>query len=138
MNFTGQFARLTWESVMQTRAGVVSTITKRVEATVRIGLSQDTREAVKIARRQGNLPRSNQGLRWGVWLYFPYLIFHKGETYLRIYPVINITPKVTYYLNGQEARLEEIEQLVLASELPKEYKAWNCFYLNVKHLKSIN
>lgn len=135
--YTGQFVSMVWNSPMKTRAGVASDVRKEVSAVVRVGLAQDSRAAVIEARRRGNLPAKNAGLRWGRWIFFPYLIEHKTNIYLRVYPVAGHNPNVKYFLNGVEARLEEIQELVYASELPKEYEAWNCFFLNVENLVAI-
>lgn len=130
----GQIGGFMWQRALKTRKGVSSLVTKEVRCVARVGIEYDNQRAVKEGRESGELPAVNQGLPWGQWLQYPYLIEHKDNLYLRIYPMPGHMPKEVYRLNGQIARREEVEPLCLASEFkPHE----SCICLNLNHLLRI-
>lgn len=122
---------------MRTRAGVSATVTKEVRATVRAGISHDARQAVREARESGAAPAENAGLPWGIWSAFPYVISHKGEDYVRLYPVPNSRPRVRYRVNGAVATREQVESLCIASEF-RESSACDCYTLNLRNLRRVS
>ena len=69
----------------------------------------------KRKRREGELPRENQGLPWGEWMEYPYLIRHKGKHYLRLY-VDRSAIRTNWYLNGEKIPKNEILDVLLSSE----------------------
>lgn len=99
---------------MKMRKGVDAVITKETRCVGRIGIDYENRADTIAGRMDGSLPIMNKGLPWGKWARFPYLIKHKGELFLRIYPKRD--PKIVYRINGQVCRVEEIQDLCLASE----------------------
>jgi hypothetical protein len=67
-------------------------ITKVVLCTVRCGVEYRNLAQVK---ESGNEP---QGLPWGEWEDYPYLITHKGNRYLRLY--LGQSIKTLYFVDG--------------------------------------
>lgn len=133
----GQFTGFLWIRPLKTRKGVSDTITKTVRCVGRVGLSYDNRVAVQKARASGELPAENKGLPWGQWLLFPCLVAHKGNLYVRIYPVPGRTPKVIYKLNGRTVCRSEIESLCLASEFGEVREDIGCITLNAQALRVV-
>ncbi len=133
----GQFTGFLWVRPMKTRKGVSAVITKTVRCVGRVGLSYDNRAAVQDARASGELPATNAGLPWGQWLLFPHLISHKGNLYIRIYPVPGRAPKVIYKLNGKIVKRSEIEALCLASEFSEVKEDIGCMTLNASALRLV-
>ncbi len=136
----GQFAGFLWNRPMKTRKGISSLVTKEVRCVARVGIDYDKQAKVLEGRANGELPEVNNGLPWGQWKQFPYLIEHTNKTgeenlYLRIYPLSNSKPKVIYRINGQIARKEEIEGLCLASEFKEDNGDRTCITLNVNNLQ---
>lgn len=114
------FGTVVYEKQLKTRKGVSQVITKKTRMSIRAGLDYDNMKAVQEKRETGELPEINQGLKWGTWKNFPYLIEHKGQEYIRLYPNPNGKTVTEYFVDGHPANLEEFQTLVLASELPKK------------------
>lgn len=139
----GHFTGFLWVRPMKTRKGVTDTVTKTVRCVGRVGLAYDNRAAVQDARESGELPATNAGLPWGEWFavngesFFPYLITHKGNLYLRIYPVPGRAPKVIYKLNGRIVSKAEIAHLCLASEFSEVKEDIGCMTLGVNALRLV-
>ena len=70
--------------------------------TVRLGVTYDNISNVQEKRENGILPEENQGLPWGTWAMFPYIIEHKGNYYLRLSLTNNNPIKTRYWNNGNE------------------------------------
>ncbi len=111
-------------------------VTKETRTTVRAGIAHDNRAVVQDARAAGELPAKNAGLPWGEWESFPYVIAHKGERYVRLYPVASRVPKVIYRINGKMASKDEVRQVCPVSEFP-EHKETGCFTLKLSNLKRL-
>lgn len=133
----GQFTGFLWTRPMKTRKGVSAVITKTVRCVGRVGLSYDNRAAVQDARASGELPATNAGLPWGQWLLFPYLIEHKGNLYVRIYPVPGRAPRVIYKLDGKIVTKAQIESLCLASEFGEVREDIGCMTLKADALRVV-
>lgn len=133
----GQFTGFLWNRPAKVRKGCAVEITKEVRCVARVGVDHEHRAKVQAARESGELPSENQGLPWGQWLLFPYLITHKGKLYLRIYPVEGRRPHVIYRMNGQIVSKEEIKQFCLASEFSEVNEQIGCMTLSVEHLKQV-
>lgn len=133
----GQFIGALWTRQLKTLKGVSAIITKETRATVRAGINHDARAKVQDAREQGELPAVNSGLPWGQWLAFPYVITHKGEFYLRLYPVENRFPRVIYRANGHVINKADAQMLCLASEFKEHDTAIGCFTLKLKSLQRV-
>lgn len=141
LNAKGQFLGALWTRSMKTRKGIVANVTKTVRTVVQVGVNYDNREVVKEARADGTAPKVNAGLPWGQWEIFPYVISHKGEQYVRLYPVRNEdgTPrscKTIYRLNGQRVNKAMVEAICPASEFSKGTPT-ECYTLNAKNLQQV-
>lgn len=141
LNAKGQFVGALWARPMKVRAGVAATVTKTVLTTVQVGVDYDNRQVVQEARANGDAPKVNAGLPWGVWENFPHTITHKGERYVRLYPVkdANGNPracKTVYRINGVRATKAQVEALCPKSEFSSG-GATECYTLNEKNLRSV-
>lgn len=139
----GQFVGVSWVRPMKTRKGVEAVITKSVRSTVMVGANHDNRQAVIEARANGEAPSENQGLPWGSWVegLENRVIEHKGNLYVRLYPVQNKdgsprSCKTIYRMNGKIVTKAMIEALCLASEFA-ESKSFTCYTLGEKNLRSV-
>ena len=130
LNATGQFTRVTFQSVVATSAKFKGlNILKVTTAVVRSGINFANLGSVKDGIENGE--RSEVGsLPWGTWINFPYIIGHKEKTYVRLYPSNHI-PKVTYFVDGIETAKAEILNYVTASKAASmlEAKKPECFTL---------
>lgn len=113
----GQFVSFKTERAMKTKKGQAP-ITKVSQFVARVGVIYDNMKAVKGKRADGTLPEENQGLPWGTWLQFPYLITHKDALYLRCSDTKNSGQKgkVHYYRDGVEISIDDAKKSCLASE----------------------
>lgn len=137
----GQFVGCLWQRPMKVRAGVAAKVTKTVMTVVQVGVNYENREVVKEARANGDAPAKNAGLPWGEWENFPYTITHKGERYVRLYPVKDAqgnprSCKVVYRINGVRATKAMVETLCPKSEFSSG-GATECFTLNEKNLQQV-
>ncbi len=115
----GQFTRAAWCRTAKTRKGSPE-VKKMTISTVRAGLDYNSLTAVEALRSNGDLPSEPQPLPWGEWLIFPFIIIHKGNLYLRLYPSANSNAKVQYFLFDEEVSYEKVEAYLLASEKQTE------------------
>jgi hypothetical protein len=112
-------------------------ITKLSVFQARLGINYDNMQSVKQKRETGELPEQNQGLPWGNWKVFPYVIEHKGKEYIR-FSKVNSTMKneTHYYRNGIEITRDEVYNDCLASEKPKDTEL-DCFNIPVDNIIEI-
>lgn len=117
LNKKGQFVSFKTERNLKVKKNQTP-IVKVSEFIARIGVDYDNMQSVKTKRENGELPEENQGLAWGEWVKFPYLIAHKDQFYLRCSTTKNSHQKgkVKYYRNGVEISKEEAKAASLASE----------------------
>ena len=121
----GQFSRAVWERDCKVRSGA-PLIRKKTVATIRSGISYDNIANVQEMRKSGELPSRNQGLAWGNWEIYPFLIKHRDTRYVRLYPVNGeSTSKVTYLMDNNEVEFSDIEQYLKAEE--KREQSRICF-----------
>lgn len=136
-NKRGTFKSAVWERPCKTKKAFNNmVIMKRTEAVVRLGIEYDNIQAVKDKKASGELPEQNQGLPWGEWALFPYLISHKGNTYLRMTPSKTHKTHVTYFVNGVVTPYENIENMLLASEKQKKDDI-DVFSININNIISL-
>lgn len=87
----------------------------------RLGVTYDNMQSVKDKRKSGELPENNQGLPWGNWKVYPYIIEHNGKDYIRFSKVnSSMKTETHYYRNGIEISKGEVYNDCLASEKPKD------------------
>lgn len=134
----GQFHNIAWEKTLKTRKGITDTVTKKSSAIVRLGVSYDNKQAVIDKRENGELPSENQGLPYGKWEIFPYLIAHNGSFQLRVTTAKNTKVETQYFLNGEKVHKSEIAELVLKSEIPQPNSTpIDVFNLKIENIVSI-
>lgn len=133
----GQFTGCLWVRTLKTRKGVLSVVTKETRATVRAGIDHEQRAKVETARADGSLPAVNSGLPWGQWLAFPFVIEHKGNHYVRLYPVEGRAPRVVYRIDGKLAAKSDVESLCLASEFNTVRADVGCMTLGLHNLRRV-
>ena len=127
-----------WSRNGKTRKGVADAITKDVRMVGRIGIEYDHMGAVQEKRENGELPSENQGLPWGRFEIYPYLIEHKGTRDLRLYKGTSKTvqPKAVWYKNGVEVSRDEVAPYLLKSELSS--KDGDCFCVKVESITRLH
>jgi len=101
----------------------------------RVGMVYDELPEVIEARESGELPKENQGLPWGTWKEFPYLIEHKDELYLRCTKAEeNKGGTVHYYRGDLEITREEAREDCLASEFAEKKDESPIFNIKVSSI----
>jgi len=116
----GAFRAVCWERPLKTRKNVKDIVVKRTYGTgLRFGVCYDNMASTQKAREDGTLPTENQGLRGLAWI-VPNLTLRSlktGDTLVRVSLAQNSAFNTEYFLNGRKVTKEEIEPLVLRSEL---------------------
>jgi len=127
-----------WNKTLKTRKGVFSVITKNTSLVIRGGIDYDNMRATREGREDGTLPQENAGLPWGEWAIFPFVITHKGNEYIRLYPAsMDLPIKTQYFIDGKAADKEACQTLCLASEFSKGEKPL-CFTVKLENIRSID
>ena len=111
-------------------------ITKQSEGLVRFGVEYDNIKNVKEKRINGELPSTNNGLLWGTWKKYPYIIKHKNNIYLRCTVIPNQHFKTAYKLNGVTIEKEVLEPMLLKSEL-NSTENLDVFTVDIKNIIAI-
>jgi hypothetical protein len=137
-NHKGQHVQACWTRPMKTRKDVPMSIVKRTCAYVRAGIDYANLRTVKEGVESGER-NEVQGLKWGAWSEFPFIIAHKGVDYVRLYPAVfaNLKPTVEYSIDGKPATRAEIEPYCLASEFRERDEETPCFTLKADSIVSI-
>jgi hypothetical protein len=117
LNKKGQFVHFVTKRPLKVKKGQ-SPIEKISEFVARIGVNYDNIHNVIEKRETGELPEVNQGLPWGEWVKFPYIISHNDNLYIRCSRSNNShqKSKVKYIRNGIEISADEAKAAALASE----------------------
>jgi len=116
---SGQFISVTFRSEKKTAAIHKGTILeKRVEGVFRGGIDFGNLGSVKQGIAKGERGEV-QSLPFGEWVKFPYLIKHKEEQYIRLYPTKNCVLKVQYLVNGVESTKENFLSFLTPSDKAK-------------------
>lgn len=132
----GAFSSMLWERPMKLKKAFAgNVVTKRSKGTVRFGVEYDNMKAVQEKREGGVLPEKNAGLPWGEWSAYPYLISHKGNSYLRTSKVPGSKIETEYFLNGRKVEKKDVEAMCLKSEFSGNEA--DCFNVNVENILSI-
>jgi hypothetical protein len=112
----GQIATITTSRAMKTRKGM-DAIIKTSTFQTRLGIDYDNLSKVVAKRKVGDLPAENQGLKYGEWAIFPFLILVKDTLQLRC-NVFNSSFKgiTEYTCNGVSIDKETAQERCLKSE----------------------
>ena len=103
----------------------------------RLGVTYDNMASVKEKRENGILPEQNQGLPWGNWKVYPYIIEHNGKEYIRFSKVNSSMKNEThYYRDGIEISKDEMKIDALASEYNTKGEL-DCFNIPVDNIIEI-
>jgi hypothetical protein len=135
----GTFIKVIWHRQCKTKKAYNDEkIIKHCAVTARIGVTYDNIGNVQIKRENGELPAENQGLPWGTWVMFPYIIEHKGNYYLRL-SLANDNPIHTRYTdtNNNGVTFAEVENKLLASEKPKKDNRPDVLTINIENIDHI-
>lgn len=126
-----------WTRPAKVRAiNTLGKVEKRVRAIGRMGLDYENLSSVQDKRENGDLPAApSNGLPWGEWAIFPYLIAHKGQHYLRLYngTCATVKPHAEWLVNGEPASAEIVKPVLLASETAEKEKG-DCFTIRIDYL----
>lgn len=119
----GQVLKASWRSEPTPAAkfkkeGIV--LEKRTVGIVQAGVEFQNLSAVKEAIEAGERGEV-QPLPWGTWSVYPYIIEHKGEEFIRLYPspLQNHIPKSIFYVNGEEVTKEKFSEYLQPAEAKK-------------------
>lgn len=130
LNTKGGFVRVCWKSNPKPAAAFKNvTLEKRTSAVVRAGINFANLASVKDAIAAGERG-AVQELPWGKWFidangkdWFPYLIEHKDEMYIRLYPsnseASNHKTTTMYLIEGKEVTKQEFAGCLTPSEAKK-------------------
>ena len=135
----GQFLKVCFETTKNPAARFKGTILrKRTSGVFRAGVDFAKLRAVEEGIAEGTRGPV-QGLAWGEWLHFPYIIRHtgKGTIYLRLYPVPNNYPEVSYTVNGASVDKDTFNSYLTPSDAKGSDEPLLCFSVNAENIISI-
>jgi hypothetical protein len=119
-------------------------VEKQSEVVIRTGIDYEALKDVIEGRADGTMASEPAPLPWGAWSQWPIHIVHtpKGETverdYLRCYPAsIEVTPKVSYFIDGKEATKEMAMAICRPSAFSSSDKPKKCFDVNCDNIISL-
>jgi hypothetical protein len=140
MKAKGQFVLASWFSEPTPKAAFKGVnLKKETIAVVRAGINFANLTSVKEGIANGERGEV-QPLSWGEWIDFPYVIGHKGNEYIRLYPSNHI-PKVKYFANGKEVSKVEFASYLTPSKakelLNGERKEVECFTIKANNVLNI-
>jgi len=96
----GQFIKVSFQTEKKPAAAHKGISLKKItEGVFRAGINFANLMSVKEGIENGERGEV-QPLPWGRWTNFPYLIEHKGQTYVRLYPAVNGKVNVQYFVDG--------------------------------------
>lgn len=129
LNAKGNFVKASWKSNAKPAAahkGIL--LEKHTVAVVQAGVDYANLSAVKTAIADGTRDEVGE-LPWGSWYtdkltgksWFPHVIEHKDELYLRLYPsgADNHIPKSIFYVDGKVVDKDEYAKYLTPSEAKK-------------------
>lgn len=121
LNAKGKFVKVAWKSNPKPAAaskGVL--LEKHTVAVCQAGVNFANLSSVKQGIEEGTRGEV-QELPWGTWKSFPYLIEHKDEIYIRLYPSngLNHRPSSTFFVNGEVVTKEVFASHMTPSEAKK-------------------
>ena len=137
LTFKGQIVTLTASRKVKVKKGNPDIIkTSRFQC--RLGVNYDNMASVNVKRENGEIPLENQGLPYGKWVTFPYIIEHKGQFYLRCSKVNSgntFAPEFT--IAGKPVDRETVKSMALASEFSDKSEL-DVFNIKLDSITSIN
>lgn len=143
-NHKGQTLRATWQNTvpcLKQYAGEV-TVTKHTQCHVIAGVEFANRKEVREAIEAGTRGEV-QSLPWGSWLVYPFLIEHKGETYIRLFPpteaqmqYFNLQHTSEWFANGQPITQEQAIEYCGSKAKPRDEQA-QCFSVKCANVIAI-
>jgi len=123
----GNFVKAFWKSKVKSAAAYKHILLEKyTSAVVRAGMEYANIDHIKEAIENGE--RDEPGpLPWGEWKIvdgksmYPYIIEHKGEDYIRLYPsnANNHIPNVKYFVDGEEVEKSEFAKYLTPSDAKK-------------------
>lgn len=130
-NRKGQFVKLNWRRSVRTAATFKHhSIQKETTVVCRTGIEYDNMKSTQEKRATGELPPVNQGLQWGTWKEYPFVIEHNGQDYARIYAAVNSKPERRYYKDGEEINRKEYLLYLTPSDVKKELSNERSFFFD--------
>jgi hypothetical protein len=149
LNAKGNFVKAAWKSNPKPAAAHKDVLLeKKTVAVVQAGVNYSNLSAVKDAIAAGERGEV-QELPWGQWYadkltgksWFPYVIEHKDELYLRLYPSqgLNHKTRSVFYANGVEVTKDAFAKYLTNSEAkklldPTPEDTPLCFTIKLKNL----
>jgi hypothetical protein len=136
LNKKGTIVTVTAQKSVKVKKGRAP-ITKLSVFQARLGINYDNMASVKEKRDNGILPEQNQGLPWGNWKVYPYIIEHNGKEYIRFSKVnSSMKNESHYYRDGIEISKDEMKMDSLASEYNSKGEL-DCFNIPVDNIIEI-
>jgi hypothetical protein len=124
----GQFVKAAWKSNPKPAAAHKNTVLeKHTVAVVQAGVNYTNLSSVKKGIADGTRGEV-QELPWGTWKLdesgnsmFPYIITHKDQDYLRLYPsgAANHIPKSVFFVDGELVDKAEFAKYLTPAEAKK-------------------
>ena len=133
----GSFLGVTIQRPVKLRKGFNINAIKTSRLVVRPGVDYENMAKVIEGREDGSKPSENQGLPWGKWKQFPYLIEHNGQDYIRLSLVPGNVPKVEYTVDGKEISKESLREFALYSEFAEKESAPEVVTVKVESITEI-
>jgi len=138
----GQFVKASWKSNPAPKAMFKGTILeKQTIGVIRAGIDYSHLASVQDGILSGERGEV-QSLPWGTWEQFPYLITHKAETYIRLYPSAIHKTKTKYFVDSIEVGTEKFcEYLTPSAALqilsPNLDKPLVCFTVKASNILDV-
>ena len=133
----GQFVKVSFQSEKKPAAAHKGTsLVKQTTGVFRAGINFANLKSVKDGIANGERGEV-QPLPWGEWVKFPYLISHKGESYIRLYPAVNGKVIVTYLVNGSPVDKDTFNGYLTPSDARRPDEPIECFTVKLNNVISI-
>lgn len=112
----GQYIKASFTSIVKGAAAHKDKVlTKETVGVFRSGIDYANLSSVKEGIASGERGEV-QSLPWGEWALHPWLISHKGEEYLRLYPVDGQRSMVVYFVDGTEVEKATFQSCLTPSQ----------------------
>lgn len=134
----GQHVQITWKRWAKTFKDCPHSILKKTTAFVRAGIEYANLAVVKEGVESGERGPV-QPLKWGTWMQYPFIIEHKHQEYVRLYPAVfaNLRPVVEWSINGRAVEYAEAKPYLLSSETRKREDDVLCFTICAEDIIAI-